>query len=380
MLTLAAGGIGWVAWSGNVLPLPAAFAFPLLWALSPSRAASLFIASGYFLAASRGLPQGVSTYYAADLWPSLLLWVIASVSFVLVHAVLWTECGGWRRTMRYLVAMILMALPPFGITGWAHPITAAGVIFPGWGWAGLAATTAGLAAMTSRVWPAVAVILATAWVWSAATWTQAERPEKWLAVDLKMGSALGRDNGLQRQQQLIEAVKRLASDARRNIVVLPESALGFWTPTAARFWQTSLTGNNITVIGGAVMIDADGYDNVLIEVSPGGSRVLYRERMPVPGAMWQPWLRWLGQSGGARAHFFGNPVVDIASTKVAPLICYEQLIIWPVLQSMTHDPDVIIAVGNGWWTSGSSIIDIQRASTEAWARLFDKPLVFSTNK
>lgn len=77
---------------------------------------------------------------------------------------------------------------------------------------------------------------------------------------------------------------------------------------------------------------------------------------------------------------YGNPVVDIASTKVAPLICYEQLIVWPVLQSMTHDPDVIVAVGNGWWTSGSSIIDIQRASTEAWARLFDKPLVFSTNK
>ena len=113
---LAAGAVGWVAWSGKVALLPAALAFPLLWALSPSRAVSALIASGYFLAASRGLPQGVASYYAADLWPGLALWLIASISFVLVHTLLWTERGGWRRAVRYLAAMVLMAVPPFGIT------------------------------------------------------------------------------------------------------------------------------------------------------------------------------------------------------------------------------------------------------------------------
>lgn len=136
----------------------------------------------------------------------------------------------------------------------------------------------------------------------------------------------------------------------------------------------------MTVVGGAVVIDAGGYDNVLLEVSATGSRVFYRERMPVPGAMWQPWLRWLGQTGGARAHFFDNPAVNVGSTEMAPLICYEQLIVWPVLQSMTHNPDIIVAVGNSWWAADTSIVDIQRASAEAWARLFDKPLVLSFNK
>jgi apolipoprotein N-acyltransferase len=135
----------------------------------------------------------------------------------------------------------------------------------------------------------------------------------------------------------------------------------------------------MTVIGGAVVIDAHGYDNVLVEVSAKGSRLVYRERMPVPGAMWQPWLSWFGQAGGARAHFFDNPVVDVGPTKVAAVICYEQLIVWLVLHSMTNDPDIIVAVGNGWWTDGTSIVDIQRASAEAWARLFDKPLVLSFN-
>lgn len=379
MLVLASMATGWIAWSGNVLLLPAAVAFPLLWSSSSTRASAALVAAGYFLTASRGLPQGVGTYYAADLWPGLLLWLIASISFVLAHTLLWTDDGNWRLAVRYLVAMVLMAVPPFGITGWAHPIAAAGVIFPGWGWVGLAVTTVGLVGMTSRLWPAVVVIFASSWIWSASTWTSANPPELWRAVDLRLGATLGRDNSLQRQQQLIETARTVAMDSRVSTVVLPESALGFWTPTAARFWQSRLADTTLTIVGGAVVIDADGYDNVLVEVSAMRSRIIYRERMPVPAAMWQPWLQWLGRTGGARAHFFDNPVVDVGSTKVAPLICYEQLIVWPILQSMTHDPDIIVAVGNGWWTSGTSIIDIQRASAEAWARLFGKPLVFSFN-
>ncbi|WP_414089938.1 nitrilase-related carbon-nitrogen hydrolase [Rhizobium sp. BR 314] len=78
-------------------------------------------------------------------------------------------------------------------------------------------------------------------------------------------------------------------------------------------------------------------------------------------------------------HFFANPVVTIGSHRVDPLICYEQLIVWPILQSMLHSPDPIVAVGNGWWTDGASIVAIQRVNAIAWARLFSKPLVFSCN-
>ncbi len=129
--------------------------FPALWAQSPSRSVAALVSAGYFLAASRGLPQGVANFYAADLWPGLLLWLAASASFVIVHAALWTRRPGKAqseagRPARYLAAMIVMALPPFGVTGWAQPITAAGVLFPNWGWWGVAATAAGLAMMASR--------------------------------------------------------------------------------------------------------------------------------------------------------------------------------------------------------------------------------------
>ena len=321
---------GWIGWSGNVLLLPLAASFPMLWSLARTRLQATAISAAYFLAASRGLPQGVANFYSSDIWPGLLLWLIASSAFVTIHSVLWTDRKGWQKSFRYMAACGAMAVPPFGILGWAHPITAAGVLFPGWGWWGLSAMAAGLGVMTTRYRPAAATAMIGFWLWSAAEWTTPIPPSPWMGVDLEMGASLGREVGLQRQQELIDIAR---AQPAGTTVVLPESALGFWTPTVGRVWQ--------------------------------------------------PWRSWMGDShgseGGARAHFFANPVVEVGTAKVAPLICYEQLLVWPLLQSAFHRPEAIVAVGNGWWTAGTSIIDIQQASSEAWARLFDLPLVISFN-
>ncbi|PZP20369.1 MAG: conjugal transfer protein TraB [Sphingomonas hengshuiensis] len=377
ILILAAVATGWIGWSGHVLLLPVALAFPMLWSAAPNRTTAVLVSLGYFLAASRGLPLGVATFYASDIWPGVALWFVAAAGFVVVHAALWSRSATWR-PVRYVLAAILMAVPPFGITGWAHPITAAGVLFPGWGWLGLCAASAGLVGLVSRRGPAVAVVLSAFWLWSAVFWTDPKVPESWRGVDLAMGASLGRDTGLSRQRDLI-ATTRAAAETGARVIVLPESALGFWTPTVGRLWERAVRAGDATILAGAAVVDAGGYDNVIVAIDVDGSRALYRERMPVPGSMWQPWRSWFGMSGGARAHFFVNPVVEVGSTRVAPLICYEQLIVWPILQSMAHAPDVVVAVGNGWWTEGSSIVGIQRASATAWAALFAKPLVLSFN-
>lgn len=43
------------------------------------------------------------------------------------------------------------------------------------------------------------------------------------------------------------------------------------------------------------------------------------------------------------------------------------------------DPDILIAIGNGWWTEGTSIVAIQEATVETWARLFGVPIVTAFN-
>ncbi|WP_080570377.1 conjugal transfer protein TraB [Agrobacterium tumefaciens] len=387
MASIASGRIGW---SGQVLLLPAAMIFPVLWAMAPSRSIAALVSAGYFLAASRSLPQGVANFYASDLWPGLLLWVTASVSFVGVHAALWMRHRGEFapgtgradsvRAIRYPLAIVLTGLPPFGITGWAHPLTAAGVLFPGWGWWGLLAMATGLTVMTTRLWPAAAIILAGFWLWSAATWTEMNLPDAWKGVDLHEGQNLGRHGSLPYHRDLIATARRsIAGHLDTHVLVLPESTLGFWTPTVARVWREGLQGSGLTVITGAAVIDPKGYDNVMVVISATAANILYRERMPVPGSMWQPWLRWTGQGGGARADFFGNPVVEVDGVRIALLICYEQLILWPVLQSMLHSPEVVVAVGNGWWTENTSIVTIQKASVAAWARLFGLPVVMAFN-
>jgi hypothetical protein len=376
VLVALSTGAGWISWSGHVLLLPLAATFPMLWSLARTRLQAAAVSAAYFLSASRGLPQGVANFYSSDIWPGLLLWLVASSAFVAVHTVPWKGRKRWQKPLHYLAACVAMAVPPFGILGWAHPITAAGVLFPGWGWWGLGAMAAGLIVMTTRYRPAAAIAMTGFWLWSAAVWTPLVVPPSWIGVDLEIGASLGREAGLKRQQELIEVAR---AQPPGTTVVLPESALGFWTPTVSRVWQSALTDAGITVISGAAVIDSQGYDNVLVKFSAHGSQVLYRERMPVPGSMWQPWRTWISDQGGARAHFFANPVVDVGGRSVAPLICYEQLLVWPILQSAFHRPDAIVAVGNGWWTKGTSIIDIQRASSKAWARLFGVPLVISFN-
>ncbi len=374
----AAVATGWIAWSGHVLALPVALLFPALWASAPNRVAAGMVAAAYFLAAARGLPEGVATFFGTSVWAGILLWLLASLSFVAVHAVLWTARPGWRRALRYLIAAVLMAVPPFGIVGWAHPITAAGVIVLGWSWWGLFATAAGLAVMTTRFRLAAAIALGGCWLWSATNWTEPKRPEGFQGVDTELGKALGRDGALERHRQLIGLVRARALQGAR-IVVLPESALGPLTPTVKRYWIDALVDLDVSVVAGAAAIDGAGYDNVMVEIGEGGAEIRYRARMPVPVSMWQPWLAWTGESGGAGATFFANPVVEIAGRRVAPLICYEQLLVWPILQSALHRPDAIVGIANAWWATQTSVPSIQIASLEAWSRLFDIPLVTAFN-
>ncbi|WP_404406875.1 conjugal transfer protein TraB [Pelagibacterium halotolerans] len=397
MAAFVAGGAvtGTVGWSGHPLAFAFGIALPALWAFAPSRTVAALVALAHFLGASRGLPEGASNFFGAQLAIGLGLWVAASLMFVAVHAALWTPRGGWHRPLCFAIVAVLMSVPPFGIVGWAHPITAAGILFPGWAWFGLAVTFVLLLAMTTRAWPVAAGIATLAFALSASSWTPPRAPDGWNGIDTAFRfERAGQQADFAQQLATIRMVKTAAGEGAR-VAVLPESAMGFWTATTERLWSDELAGVDIAVIGAGALVDPDGYDNVMVGLeqfqekwepvfrpelrrnhrSGQGARILYRERMPVPVSMWQPW-----STGGAHAHFFANPVYEFAGLTVAPLICYEQLIVWPVIQSMVFSPDVLVATGNAWWTGGTNIVAIQRASAEAWASLFGIPLVMAFNE
>lgn len=370
--------VGVLAWTGDPRTIPLAMGFPVLWSQARGRLTAVLVSAAYFLSASRGLPQGVVNYYGADGSLGLVLWLAASLAFVSVYGALWSRRAGWHKPFRLGTAMLLMSVPPFGIVGWASPIPAAGILFPEVGWFGLALCFAALLLLATPRWPVPLAVVAVLWVASVATWVTPSSPPGWVGIDTHFQGVNGQYAGYEQERQTIGLVQAAIVRGYDNIL-LPESALGIWTPTVEHLWTKSLAGTNATVVAGAVVLTNRGYDNVMVELSAHGARILYHDRMPVPVAMWQPWLSWIGQAGGARADFFANPAVSVNNQHVALLICYEQLLVWPVLQSMLYRPELLIGASNDWWTRSTNIALLQRAVATAWARLFSAPVIFANN-
>lgn len=185
------------------------------------------------------------------------------------------------------MVLVRTGLPPFGITGWAHPLTAAGVLFPGFGWTGLGITVLILAFLVARPGLRLAFLLARLWLWSAFSWADPGPSKVWQGVDPSVGSSLGRDPSLHRHSDLSALVLETYR-AGAAVIVLHETALGFWTPVIERFWQKVLKDHAVTKMAGAAVVTEEGYDNILLLLCSQGGRVSYPQRMPVPVAMWRP--------------------------------------------------------------------------------------------
>lgn len=166
----------------------------------------------------------------------------------------------------------------------------------------------------------------------------------------------------------------VSGDELAAIVHPDHLRVGIWTPTTEALWRTYLAGVPVIVLGGGVVLQNRGYENLMITVTSEGSDELYRQRMPVPASMWQPWT-----NQGAEATLFHDAVVDLDGRRIAILLCYEQLLVWPVLHSALMQPDIVVATGNAWWTGSTNILPIQRAASVARTRLFNLPLTMAYN-
>ena len=85
---------------------------------------------------------------------------------------------------------------------------------------------------------------------------------------------------------------------------------------------------------------------------------------------------------GRACHFaYARPgTIEIAGQRVAFLICYEQLLVLPVLLSAIDHPTLIVGMANQYWVRDTTIPAAQRASLVAWSRLFALPLLIAENR
>ena len=151
-----------------------------------------------------------------------------------------------------------------------------------------------------------------------------------------------------------------------------------WNEATADLWRPTidtLTNRDSTLLLGTSTAEPGGvsYKNLLLAM--GTHPAVFIQRNPVPLAMWKPF----GGKDSTSLRFTGRATLDVADHRAAVLICYEQLLTWPILQSALEHPTLILGIANDYWCRGTDVPQAQQACTRAWARLFNIPALTATN-
>jgi len=386
-------------------------------------------------------------YYAAGLWPMIpcakhftghsapiliatLLWVGAAMLLSIPWTLAWTPNGRLQYLCRVPLAEIAAILPPLGLVGFISPLTGAGYLFPGTGWAGLIATSLlpgivlALANSTigrSRVCLCLAfsAVIALGVVSHCFNRHEAKPPANWEAVNTNFGDLSRPFQDFVAAQSIQKRVT--ASPAR--VVIFPEFVVPRWSDAAVAFWQQTLDGcrtrGQILAMGAGLprklaipqdpAADVDtvksydfagaiqvlrGNDGRLPPSLPGSespantpgvpfnntllilgseSATVY-QRVPVPIGMWHPFA-----GTGVPLRLNEPGIVRIDGQRVAVLICYEQILTYPILASMLQRPNILVGISNSFWFTGTPIPRYQANAVRAWARLLGVPYLLGVN-
>lgn len=359
-----------------------------LWARASTRLIAGAVALAYYLGATRDLPLGAFAFFGDDAFSGsgYVLWMTICVALAMPWMALWSRParGYGYYAWRVPLILALLALPPLGVFGLANPLTAAGALFPGVRWTGLALTlvlTVAYACAAARSPRVLAILLCVHVGAFSYGWHYDEPVSPWQGVNTAYGrlDEPGQDVFMRAHSVHRLLGNKVGAAAPGATLIFPETIIGLWTQAAADFWtvnvldETARTGKNVLLSG--LLPHADGtYESILIAVG-SSIRLVYAQRVPVPISMWKPF-----SPGGARANWLDAGVFEFAGKRVAAFVCYEQLLVWPVVLSFMHEPQVVIAVSNGWWARDTSIPTAQLTAMRAWARLFGTPLVFAANR
>ena len=106
----------------------------------------------------------------------------------------------------------------------------------------------------------------------------------------------------------------------------------------------------------------------------GAESATFYQRVPVPLGMWRPFDRI-----SVPVRLEGPGVFAIDHQRAAVLICYEQLLTFPILASVLEHPAVIVGISNTFWVDHTTIPVYQANAMRSWAKLFRLPYLLAIN-
>ncbi len=384
-LPVVAATTGAIAWSGYLAVIPLSLVAPMLVHHAKSRAhahASMFC---YYATASWPLIPGARAFFGHHGTPLIGLFLCLAVAALLAlpWGLLFTRRRG-NAALSVPLCILLTAIPPLGIIGWASPLLSAGALFPGSKWFGLALIVVFLGFF--RLKPGLsAVCLALCALAFQFRYTPPQLPAGWEAVNTNYGGAGQGDPDFATEYNTHQSMQTTIVESHAAVLLFPEHLVPHWNESTEAFWDnvlTSLRAEHRTVlIGAGINLPAtprdpfvrNRYLNVLLARGEENS-ALYQERIPIPIAMWKPL-----SDDGVPLNLLGRGAVHIQDENAAVLICYEQILVWPFLSSALEHPTILLTTSNDYWAKNTRIPAIQQSSAKSWARLFCLPLLSARN-
>ncbi|MCP3876122.1 MAG: hypothetical protein GY699_23625, partial [Desulfobacteraceae bacterium] len=306
VLSITTGIIGWAIY------LPVVILIPVIWSKAPTKKNAWLVGLLYHLAASKGLIFGIPVFFSSTIFYGIVLWLIAG----LIQSLPYFLCTYVRNSYLAIVLLLIaLILPPVGIVGWANPLTAAGMLFPGTGFMGLFLT---LCLIGFLVWLydrnkiftgvlALSILIFPIIVGSNVKVSQQIKGSttNFAGNPSNIGDKFERD-----YQKFIKTYNQY-SDAEFKTLVLPESTAGIWFDSTKHLWsrwQRQLDQDQSIVLPTLLpenKISMKTY-NTLIKMEQENFTVLYKSRQSVPMAMWRPWA-----IDNVQNNWFDNPVFEI---------------------------------------------------------------------
>src|SRR5215469_13797100 len=374
-----------IAWSAHLATIPLSLVGPLLVYHAKSKMHAYATMFAYYSAASWPMIPGVRVFFGRDGTPliGLFLCVGAVALLALPWGLLFTR-KPFKASLFVPLCILIAAIPPLGVIGWASPLISAGVLFPSSKWVGLALILAFLSLF--RLKPLLSfVCLAFCALFFHFHYTEPHLPSGWEAVNTNFGGVGQGEPDFAAEYKTHQSLQRAIGESRSTVLVFPEHLVAHWNESTDAFWKETLTplaGQHRTVLIGAGVSppaplrnpsSPNHYLNVLLARGEENSAV-YQQRIPVPLGMWKPI-----SNDGVPLSLFTRGTIRIRDQNAAVLICYEQLLVWPFASSALEHPTILLASSNSYWARGTLIPAIQQSTTASWARLFHLPVLSASN-
>lgn len=309
----------------NEYLLITALLIPILFVFSQSSLQAGLIILIYILSATSGFITSAQTFFGSSLMFSIFLWILAGIPhFLSAYFIFFIK----NKIIKIFLLLFCWTIPLMFV-GWANPLLALGLLF---------------------------------------------QPKKEIISDIVIHNTsfiIKDENNIYEKIKRNHELKNLLKKNKLNI--FPESVAGIADDFLLKSWQMDLS-ENTKILLPVYLRQGDNFKNSILFITKNEIKEVYMQRIPMTYGMYNPF-----EKNNFLANWFGNSVAIIDNKKIGFLICFESVLLFPVIQTYLSNPDKIFIHSSVWWES-KNLRNAHSNSVKLIKRLFPIQIIEVTNK